>query len=54
MPRPKGENPPLKHFTLRIPQEVYDYFKSTEDNPSAGMRRVLDKYVREWRQREDL
>jgi len=49
--RPKGtlnKEPALKHFSLRIPQEVYDFYKQG-GTPSAEMRDVLERYM--WEQR---
>ena len=57
MTRPKGalnKESALKQFSLRIPQEVYDYFKEGYDKPSGAMRAVLEEYARTWRNRERL
>lgn len=40
------KNTRMAHVTMRVPQEILDYFKQYP-NPRAEMRQVLVAYVKE-------
>ena len=46
--RGKGKVPALVHTNVRIPPEVWEYFKTFE-HPTRAIREVLEKHYREVR-----